>query len=93
MTAKPTQHAWSSEALFNKSLLYVGEMERFTANDWQFGFWSSLSLELLARAALACVSPALLAKGNNWRNIAYALEHPATAKQFVPTSITTSEVF
>ena len=49
MTAKPTQNAWSSEALFSKALLYVEEMERYTADDWQFGLWASLSLELIAR--------------------------------------------
>jgi hypothetical protein len=92
VTAKPTQHAWSSEALFTKALLYVGEMEGYTANDWQFGFWSSLSLELVARAAIAHVSPTLLANRRDWHNIYHALEHAATAKEFIPTSITNNEV-
>jgi len=92
VTAQPTQHAWSSEALFNKALLYVGEMQRHTADDWQFGFWSSLSLELLARAALAHVSPTLLAERRDWRNTYHALGHAATKKGFIPSSITTSEV-
>jgi len=92
MTAKPTQHPWSSEALFNKALLYAGEMERYTANDWHFGFWSSLTLELLARAAVAYVSPTLLANGRDWRNIYHALGHPATAKGFTPNSAIASEV-
>jgi hypothetical protein len=92
VTAKPTQHAWSSEALFNKALLYVGEMQRYTANDWQFGLWSSLGLELVARAAVAHVSPTLLADRKNWRNVYHALGHAATAKRFRPTSITTNEV-
>jgi hypothetical protein len=92
VNAKPTQHAWSSEALFNKALLYVGEMQRYIATDWQFGFWSSLSLEHLARAALANVSPMLLANGKDWRNIYYALGHPATAKRFTPISVTTNAV-
>lgn len=92
MSANPTQHAWSSEALFNKALLYVGEMERYTANDWQFGLWSSLSLEFVARAALAHVSPTLLANRKDWRNIYHALGHGATAKLFTPISVTTNEV-
>jgi hypothetical protein len=92
VSAKPTQHPWSSEALFNKALLYVGEMERYTANDWQFGIWSSLSLEFVARAALAHVSPTLLANGKDWRNVYHALGHAATAKVFTPSSITTIEV-
>jgi hypothetical protein len=92
VSARPTQHPWSSEALFNKALLYVGEMERYTANEWQFGFWSSLSLELLARAAVAHVSPTLLANRKDWHNVYHALGHPATVKQFTPTSITNNEV-
>jgi hypothetical protein len=92
VSAKPTQHAWSSEALFNKALLYVGEMESYTANDWQFGLWSSFSLEFVARAALAHISPTLLANRTNWRNIHYALDHAPTAKQFLPISVTTREV-
>jgi hypothetical protein len=92
MSAKPTQHAWSSEALFNKALLYVGEMERKTATDWQFGLWSGLSLEFVARAALAHISPTLLACHKDWRNIHYALGHAPTAKRFTPISIPINEV-
>jgi hypothetical protein len=80
LNAKVTQHPWSVDALFNKAVLYVGEMERLTADDWRFGLWSSLSLELLARAALANVSPTLLANGKDWRNINYALGNPPTKK-------------
>jgi hypothetical protein len=86
MTAQPTQHAWSSEALFNKALLYVGEMEKYTSEDWQFGFWASLSLELIARAALSHVSPTLLANGKDWQNIHHALGHPSTSVGFTPIS-------
>jgi len=92
MSAVPTQHAWSSEALFNKALLYAEEMERYTANDWQFGLWSSLSLELVARAALAYISPTLLANRRDWRNTYHALGHPAMAQLFTPDSITIKEV-
>ena len=92
MSENLTQHPWSSEALFNKALVYVGEMERFTASDWQFGLWSSLALELAARAALAQVSPALLANRDDWHNIHYALGHSTTKKGFTPRSATTREV-
>lgn len=44
MSTKVTEHAWSSEALFNKALLYVGEMERRAVEEWQFVFWSSLTI-------------------------------------------------
>ena len=93
MNTKVTQHPWSAEALFNKAVLYVGEMERLTADDWEFGLWSSLSLEILARAALANISPTLLASGKDWRNINYALGNPSTKKDFKPSSTTLSEVF
>ncbi len=93
MTAEPTRNAWSSEALFNKALLYVGEMERHTAGDWQFGLWSALNLELVGRAALAHISPTLLADGKDWRNVYHALGHAPTVKRFAPSSVTTNEVF
>ena len=92
MTAQRTQHPWSSEALFNKALLHVGEMDRYTPNDWQFGLSSSLALELLARAALAHVAPVLLANGDDWHNVHYALGHSSTKKGFTPTSATTKKV-
>ncbi len=93
MNAKVTQHPWSQDALFNKALVYVGEMERLTADDWRFGLWSSLSLELLARAALANISPTLLASGKDWRNTNYALGNPPSKKDFKPVSAVSAEVF
>jgi hypothetical protein len=90
---KPTQHAWSTEALFNKALLYVEEMEDYTVDEWQFGLWSSLALEFIARAALSNISPTLLADGKNWRNTYHALGHPPTRTKFVPISINTAVVF
>jgi hypothetical protein len=92
VTGTPIQHGWSPEALFSKALLYVGEMERYTPDDWQYRLWASLSLELLARAALAHISPTLLAERQNWRNIYHALGHAPTAKRFAPTSIRATEV-
>jgi hypothetical protein len=92
VTSKPTQGAWSPEALFSKALVYVGEMETHSPDDWRHRLWASLSLELLARAALASISPTLLADRKNWRNIYHALGHPPTAKRFVPVSITITEV-
>ncbi len=93
MLTKPTEHAWSTEALFDKALLYAEEMEDYTADDWQFGLWSSLALELIARAALANISAMLLADGRNWRNVHHALGYPPTKTGFVPISINTTLVF
>lgn len=93
MRVQTNNHPWSFDALFSKALLFADEMEGHTANDWQFGLWSCLSLELLARAALARVSPTLLAEGKDWRNVHYALGYGPTAKRFVPTSAGTADVF
>jgi hypothetical protein len=68
-------------------------MESYTADDEQFAFWSALSLELVGRAALAHISPVLLADSSNWRNLTYALGSAATARRFVPNSIPIKEVF
>src|SRR4051812_24918016 len=92
MTGALAQHGWSAEALFNKALLYVGEMEDYAPDDWQHRLWASLSLELVARAALANISPTLLAEPRNWRNVYHALGHPPTAKRFAPISIKITEV-
>jgi hypothetical protein len=92
MTGVPTQNGWSAEALFSKALLYIGEMEGHTTDDWQHRLWATLSLELIARAALANISPTLLADRQSWRNIHYALGHPWTAPKKVPISIGIKEV-
>jgi len=87
MTSKVTPHPWSEDALFAKALLYAERMGSHTAEDWEFGFWSALTLEFIARAALAHISPVLLANSNNWRNLTHALGAEPTAKRFSPTSI------
>ncbi len=93
MTPEVTSHPWSEESLFTKARLYVELMKTYTTDEWQFGFWSALSLELLARAALAHISPVLLADNKSWRNLAYALGEELTAKKFSPKSLSTGEVF
>lgn len=85
-------HPSSEEALFAKALVYVERMESHPPDDSELGFWSALSLELLARAALAHVSPSLLADAKNWRNLMHALGREPTAKKYSPTSIPTTEV-
>ena len=85
-------HAWSEEALFAKAKFYVQSMESHTFNDWEHGFWSALGLECLLRAALAHISPVLLADNREWRNLAHALGKGPTVKKFTPRSLSTREV-
>ena len=88
-----TGHQWSEETLFCKARLYAEQMEKFTINDWQFGLWSALSLELLTRAALAHISPVLLADTQkNWRNLTHVLGKSPTLQKFSPTSLSTGGV-
>ena len=88
----PSHLPWSSDALLNKAKLYLQKMESYSVDDWEHGLWSTLALELLARAALASFSPVLLADQKSWRNLTYALGFDATAKRFSPNSISTTEV-
>jgi hypothetical protein len=92
MTAKVDEHPWSEEALLSKAVLYVEEMQKHPVENWQFGLWAALSLELLARAALSHVSPTLLANHKDWRNVHHALGHAATSVKFVPSSVLSNEV-
>ena len=90
---KVTGHEWSEESLFCKAVLYFEQMESHAANDWRYGFWSALSLEFLARAALSHVSPVFLADTKDWRNLAHALGKSPTAKRFSPASLNTRDIF
>lgn len=93
MSSSPSLHPWSEEALFSKARLYIEQMESHASDDWQLGFWSSLSLELLARAAIAHISPVLLADAKDPQNLVHALGLEPTQKKFIPKSIPAQEVF
>jgi hypothetical protein len=61
---------------------------------WEFVLWSTLTLEVLSRAALASISPALLADGrSDWRHVYFALGGQPKPTKYVPRSIDISEVF
>ncbi|MDX2054556.1 MAG: hypothetical protein SFV15_19300 [Polyangiaceae bacterium] len=85
-------HAWSKDALLAKAQRFAEEMASNTPDDWRFMLWSTLALELLARAALANVSPTLLAE-KEWPNVYYALGHQPKTNKFVPRSIDITAVF
>lgn len=92
MSNSVKQTPWSTDTLFAKALLYVEQMESSAVDEWQFGLWSALSLELLSRASLSYISPVLLADSQNWRNLMHALGKEPTAKKFSPVSISTKDV-
>ena len=88
----PAPSSWDSNALFAKAQRYVEQMLQCDRAEWQFGLWSSLSLELLARAALAKLSPVLLADAKDWNNLYHALGHNPTVPKFTPKSIAVTDV-
>lgn len=95
MTIAATQSppTWDSLALLAKSQLYIEKMFSCSREDWDFGLWSNLALELLARAALAKVSPILLADQKDWSHLYHALGNPPVTAKYVPKSITITETF
>lgn len=86
-------HGWSKAALLAKAQRYAEEMLRNPRDDWQFVLWSTLALELLGRAALANIHPALLAESKDWNNLYYALGFKPNASKFTPKSIDITSVF
>lgn len=62
-------------------------------SDWRYGFWSALALEMLGRAALSNISPALVANGQSWENIYFALGYQPNVSKFQPKTEDTSKVF
>jgi len=93
MTAEKLPHEWSNESLINKAQRYASILVAQDKTKWQFGFWSALTLEMVSRAALARVSPTLLADGKDWNNTYYALGHAPIEPKFIPRSVDISEVF
>ncbi|WP_336960961.1 hypothetical protein [Sphingobium aquiterrae] len=85
---------WDSQALYDKAARYMQQVEGLDSDEWDYALWSSLALELLARAALANVHPALLAEPDkNGSNLVSALGFEPIEKKFSPKSITVAEVF
>lgn len=80
---------WDKDALWAKSVLF---MQRAIAEDREgqvFPLWAAMGLELLARAAIARVSPVLLAEAEkDQRNVLHALGFGSG----IPKSISTVQV-
>lgn len=65
---------WDSEGYWLKAKVYINRANKFGPKEWEHPFWSALSLELLARAALTKVHPVLNADPQNeGANILHAL--------------------
>ena len=92
MGTEQLPHIWSKDALLCKAQRYASIMLTQNRNDWQFGFWSALSLEMLARAVLANISPVLIADGKDWNNTYFALGRQPSASKFSPKSVDIAEV-
>lgn len=88
-------HEWSSDGLLTKAQRMFEEMLRHGHEDWRCALWSALALELLGRAALARISPTLLAADSKGGadNLIYALGLSPRSAKFVPRSIDVSTVF
>lgn len=81
---------WSPESLYGKAKLYAQRAHDEPVESALFGFWMSLSLELLARAALSQIHPALLADPKEPDNIQYAF---GIIPKNVPKSIQAKALF
>jgi len=84
--------SWERDPLWAKACLFFGRAFNTQRDDPTFGLWCSLGLELLARAALASVSPALLAQPDpTQRNLLHVV-HRESEIPF-PKSISANLVF
>ncbi|MDE1178176.1 MAG: hypothetical protein PW789_16505 [Edaphobacter sp.] len=83
---------WERDPLWAKAKLFFERASEQPADDPQYGLWCSLGLELLARAALAAVSPTLLAEPDpNHQYLLHALG--VGPKMSSPVSLGASKVF
>jgi hypothetical protein len=90
----PPVAAWDPHMLYDKAERYIQQAQIADKEQWDYALWTSLSLELLARAALANVHPALLAEPDKLgSNLVSALGFEPVEKKFAPRSISVSDVF
>ncbi len=81
---------WAAESLYGKAKTFARRAHDGSIGSAAFGFWMSLSLELLSRAALAKVHPVLLADPQSEDNIHYAF---GIVPKKPPRSIQSKAVF
>lgn len=67
--------------------------EGIDKDEWEYALWTSLALELLARAALSNISPILLAENERtWSHLYNALGFDPIEGRYSPRSVAISEV-
>jgi hypothetical protein len=81
---------WDSNALWLKAKAYISRANEHSHESPDFAFWSSLSLELLARAALTKIHPTLNADPREDVNLLYACGFAVTQQ---PKSLPVHAVF
>lgn len=72
--------AWDSDKLWLKAKLFVDKASEYAQTSSDFAFWSSLSLECLARSALTHIHPALNADPREDLNLLYGFGYELTAQ-------------
>lgn len=81
---------WERKPLWDKATLFMGRAMEQDREQETFGLWAAMGLELLARSALAKVSPTLLAEPEkDHRNVLHAL---GLGSGNPPKSIATAQV-
>jgi len=90
--ATKTPHEWSTEALLTKAGRYADLMLEQGRDEWLYGFWSALCLEMILRSTVAYTSPVLLADTKDWNNTLYALGQRESLGKLSPKSIDITEV-
>src|SRR5580704_17434650 len=84
--------SWERDPLWAKSRLYFERAFAESRDDPRFGLWCSFGLELLARSAVASVSPTLLAEPqSDHRFLLHALN--CGSEKVEPRSIKIIQVF
>jgi hypothetical protein len=87
-----TPKEWDAQALYDKAQQYAERMILADEEDGENLLWSALAIELLARAALANVSPVLLVDARKEANLAYVFGFPVRESKFNPTSVSIEQV-
>lgn len=75
---------WTSESLWLKAKTYIDRANAKEHGDSEFPLLSSLSLELLARAALTKVHPVLNADPQDYTNLLYAFGYNIKEPRSIP---------